>query len=158
MAQAEVKLTPTEEMPTLASSPNASSTLGVPTAKREAEVYSIQRRQLLLIQPALRRLPAGGQPGLTGCLPGLPPPPHRSLADPQLRRDHRSRRTLFESPGRFQPDLLPAPAALGGQPAALRIPHAPCIPPQAAHVSPRTSPIKNLYNWWRSLDITDGMQ
>ena len=46
------------------------------------------------------------------------------------------RRALLESPGRIQPDLLPAPAALGGQPAALRIPHAPCIPLEAGHVTP----------------------
>ena len=43
---------------------------------------------------------------------------------------------LFESPGRFQPDLLPASSALGGQPAALRIPHKPCIRQEAAQVSP----------------------
>jgi len=32
-------------------------------------------------------LPARGQPGQ----PGLPPPPHRPLADPQLGGDHRGR-------------------------------------------------------------------
>jgi hypothetical protein len=35
-----------------------------------------------------------------------------------------------------QPDQLPPPAALGGQPAALRIPHIPCIPPKTEPVSP----------------------
>jgi hypothetical protein len=45
MAQAQLKLTPIEQMPTLASSPNASST-GLPTPEREAEVYNIQRHQL----------------------------------------------------------------------------------------------------------------
>ena len=36
----------------------------------------------------------------------------------------------------FQPDLLQTSSALGGQPAALRVPHASCIPPEAARVSP----------------------
>ena len=107
-----------------------------PGGQRPGLQHHIQRRQLLLIQPALRSLPAGSQPGRAAGQPGLPPPPHRPLADPQLRGDHRGRRPLLESPGRFQPDLLPASSALGGQPAALRIPHAPCIPPEAAHVTP----------------------
>jgi hypothetical protein len=94
------------------------------------------RKRVLLIQAAPRGLPPGRQPGLAGGLPGLPPPPHRPLADPQLRGDHRSRHPLLESHHRFQPDLLPASSALGGQPATLRIPHVPYIPPEAARVSP----------------------
>jgi hypothetical protein len=46
MVQAQLKLTATNEMPTLHSSQNATSTSGLPTPEREAEVYSIQRRQL----------------------------------------------------------------------------------------------------------------
>src|SRR5215472_14948860 len=48
------------------------------------------------------------------------------------RGDVRRRRPLLESLHRLPPDLLPASSALGGQPAALRIPHAPCIPPETA--------------------------
>jgi hypothetical protein len=107
-----------------------------PGRQRPGVQHRIQRSQLVLIQPALRRLPARGQPGQASCLPGLPPPPHRPLTDPQLRGDHRGRRLLLESPRRLQPDLLPASSAPGGQPAALRIPHTPCIPPEAPRVSP----------------------
>ena len=41
-----------------------------PGGQRPGLQRSIQRRQLLLIQPALRRLPAGGQPGRARRLPG----------------------------------------------------------------------------------------
>lgn len=46
------------------------------------------------------------------------------------------RRPLLESLRRFQPDQFPASSPLGGQPAALRVPYAPCIPPGATRVSP----------------------
>jgi hypothetical protein len=117
--------------------PGPASTAGPPTRRQRPGIQRrVQRGQLLLIQPAPGRLPARGHPGQATGQPGLPPPPHRPLANPQLRGDHRGRRPLLESLHRFQPDQLPASSALGGQPAALRIPHAPCIPPQAARVSP----------------------
>ena len=83
------------------------------------------RGQLPPFQPAPRRLPAGRRPGRAAGLPGPPPSPHRPLTDPQLRGDHRRRQPLLESRHRFQPNQLPASAALGGQSAALCIPHAP---------------------------------
>jgi hypothetical protein len=62
--------------------------------------------------------------------PGRPPARHaaataRPLADPQLRGGHRRRRPLPGPVHRFQPGQLPASSALGGQPAALPVPHEP---------------------------------
>ena len=115
-----------------------------PGGQRPGLQRQIQRRQLPLIQPALRSLPAGGQPGRAARPPGLPPPPHRPLADPQLRGDHRGRHPLLESPGRLQPDLLPAsrPSAVSPPPCAYLM-HLAYRRKQ--HTSPqRTSPIKGL--------------
>ena len=115
-----------------------------PAASGPASSASIQRGQLLLIQPALRRLPPGRQPGQAASLPGLPPPPHRPLADPQLRGDHRGRRPLLESlpassrtcSRRLRPSAVsPPPCAYRMHPAYRRKPHT---------SAQRTSPIKDL--------------
>ena len=86
----------------------------VPGGQRPGLQRHIQRRQLLLIQPAPCGLPPGRQPGRAAGQPGLPPPPHRPLTDPQLSSDLRRRGPLPESLHGLQPDLLPAPSALGG--------------------------------------------
>ena len=64
--------------------------------------------------------------------PGPPPPLHRPLGNPQLSGNVAHREPALELLHDRQPDQFPPPAALGGRPAALRIPHRPCIPPEAA--------------------------
>ena len=67
----------------------------------------------LLIQQAPRRRPRRCQPGRAAGQPRLPPPPHRPLGHPQLSSSLRSGHPLPEPLHGLQPDLLPAPAALG---------------------------------------------
>src|SRR5258708_6358477 len=84
-------------------------------------------------------------PLLPHLVPPRRPPPPGPLAAPHPRGDSRGGGPLPESLHRSHPDKLPPSSALGGQPATLRIPHAPCIPPQTPHVSRRTSRIKDLF-------------
>jgi hypothetical protein len=83
-----------------------------------------------------------------GASPARPSACRRRRTDRSLSRSSAALTavgTPLEPPGRFHPDLLPASSALGGQPAALRIPHPPCIPPQAHTSAPRTSPINDPF-------------
>ena len=97
--------------------------------------HPVQLRQLILIQPAPGCLPLRGQPGRAASLPGPPPPLHRPFRYPQLSCNVLSRDRPEPLRSR-QPDQFPPPAALGGETAALPIPHTPCIPLETAPVSP----------------------
>ncbi len=108
--------------------------------RRAAPTRQRSRCSRNLILRDARAPPHRGRPArLAASLPGLPPPPHRPLADPQLRSDHRGRRPLLESPSRFQPDLLPVPSALGGQPAAFAHTACPCLFPDLGAPLARTT-------------------
>src|SRR5437763_1599273 len=92
--------------------------------------------------PAPRTLTTGRAPRgaqvrpFGGALPpGLMPPPHRPLGDPQVMRDLADRVAPGEPLSCLQPQPL-TPLLLGGRvPAPLRIPHAPVIRPQPADVT-----------------------
>ena len=105
-------------------------------SRRPGIQHPVQLRQLIRTQPAPGRLPFRRQPGRAAGVPGPPPPLHRPLGHPQLSGNVRHRSPLLELLHDRQPDQFPPPAALGGQPAALRIPHIPCLPPETAPVSP----------------------
>ena len=92
----------------------------VPGGQRPGIQHRIQRRQLLLIQPAPCGLAPGRQPGHTLGQPGLPPPPHRPLTDPQLSSDHSSD---ARCPNSSRPPAGPALGVFGPRRLTRRLAH-----------------------------------
>jgi hypothetical protein len=83
-----------------------------PGGLRPGVQRAVQAGQLILAQPAPRRRPPRGQARRAACVPGLPSPPHRPLADPQLSGNVRSGHPLLEPFHDRQPDLLTPRAVL----------------------------------------------
>jgi hypothetical protein len=97
---------------------------GEPVRQRALAQLEFQPGPLLRAQPLPRHRPPGPQRRGPAIPPGLTPPPHRPLRDPQVRGDRRGTVPAGEPIRRFQPQPLP-PLLLGGRiPAPLRIPHA----------------------------------
>lgn len=113
---------------------------GEPVRQRAVAQFGLQPRPLLRADPLPRHRPPGPQRRSPAVPPGLPPPPHRPVRDPQVRRDHRGAVPAREPLGRSQSQLL-TPLLFGGRvPASLRIPHAPVIRQQTADVTTPGTP------------------
>ena len=100
----------------------------------------LQPGPLLRAQPLPRHRPLRPQRLSAAVPPGLMPPPHRPLGDPQVMRDLADRVAPGEPFSCLQPQPL-SPLLLGRRvPAPLRIPHAPVIRPQPADATGSCKP------------------
>ncbi len=108
----------------------------VPTVRsRAAQQRRLQPGEARLIQCRQRGRALGGQCRLPAMGPGAAPAVGRHPADPQLFGHLGIGVAAGEQLGRAQPDLFSFGSLFGGQPAALRIPHALGIPPQPETVT-----------------------